>query len=187
MENLSIILKEITSILSKNNIPYVVIGGMANTLYGNPRMTKDIDISLKIDDESNLENFIQTLANAGFEPIPKDIKQFVQDTRVIPVSYDKNNIQGQCDLILTASVYEDQIFGRAHTISIENMEIKVISPEDLIIHKWIAQRPVDLEDIKWIIEKNKTTLDKSYIKNWVSQIADATEQPDLYARLKELF
>lgn len=40
------ILKQIARALDKAGIPYMVIGGQAVLLYGEPRLTKDIDITL---------------------------------------------------------------------------------------------------------------------------------------------
>jgi hypothetical protein len=43
------ILKKLSVQLDKNEIPYVVIGGQAVLLYGEPRQTNDIDITLGLD------------------------------------------------------------------------------------------------------------------------------------------
>lgn len=42
------LLKRVAGELSRNAIPYMVIGGQAVLLYGEPRLTKDIDITLGI-------------------------------------------------------------------------------------------------------------------------------------------
>jgi len=40
------LLKKVARSLKKQSIPYMVIGGQAVLLYGEPRLTKDIDITL---------------------------------------------------------------------------------------------------------------------------------------------
>ena len=42
------ILSNIGSSLKKHNIPYMIIGGQAVLLYGEPRLTRDIDITLGV-------------------------------------------------------------------------------------------------------------------------------------------
>jgi hypothetical protein len=42
------LLIRITKELDKNSIPYMIIGGQAVLLYGEPRLTKDIDITLGV-------------------------------------------------------------------------------------------------------------------------------------------
>ena len=37
--------------LSANGIPYMIIGGMANAVWGEPRATLDIDATVWVDDE----------------------------------------------------------------------------------------------------------------------------------------
>ncbi|MCK4251370.1 hypothetical protein KAX97_07970 [candidate division WOR-3 bacterium] len=56
------LLKKIARSLEKTSIPYMVIGGQAVLLYGEPRLTKGFDRSLN-------ENFLEV-----FKKIKKDIK-----------------------------------------------------------------------------------------------------------------
>ena len=42
------LLKKIANELNAHNIPYMVIGGQAVLIYGEPRLTKDIDITLGV-------------------------------------------------------------------------------------------------------------------------------------------
>lgn len=41
-------LSEIGKSLEKHNLPYIIIGGQAVLLYGEPRLTRDIDITLGV-------------------------------------------------------------------------------------------------------------------------------------------
>jgi len=43
------ILEKIATALDNHNIPYMIIGGQAVLLYGEPRLTRDIDVALGID------------------------------------------------------------------------------------------------------------------------------------------
>ena len=43
------LIKKIARHLDKDKIPYMIIGGQAVLLYGTPRLTRDIDITLGID------------------------------------------------------------------------------------------------------------------------------------------
>jgi len=67
------LLKKIANELNTHNIPYMVIGGQAVLLYGEPRLTKDIDITLGIgiDGLKDINSIIQklnlkALVNEGF-------------------------------------------------------------------------------------------------------------------------
>ncbi|MBI5308461.1 MAG: hypothetical protein HZB37_09075, partial [Planctomycetes bacterium] len=43
------LLSKISVYLNRYRIPYMIIGGQAVLLYGEPRLTRDIDITLGID------------------------------------------------------------------------------------------------------------------------------------------
>jgi hypothetical protein len=43
------LIKETARLLDRQKIPYMIIGGQAVLLYGRPRLTRDIDITLSID------------------------------------------------------------------------------------------------------------------------------------------
>jgi len=67
------LLKKIANELNTHHIPYMVIGGQAVLLYGEPRLTKDIDITLGIgiDGLKDINSIIQklnlkALVNEGF-------------------------------------------------------------------------------------------------------------------------
>ena len=43
------LIKNLARALKKNRIKYMIIGGQAVLIYGEPRMTKDIDITIGLD------------------------------------------------------------------------------------------------------------------------------------------
>jgi len=57
---------------------------------------------------------------------------------------------------------------RANRIKLEDTLVNFASLEDLIIHKLIAGRPRDIEDIKSIILKNPK-YDSNYIEKWAKE------------------
>jgi hypothetical protein len=48
--------KDFIKFLNAHNVKYLLVGGWAVGLYGNPRATKEIDFFIGIDDE-NIKNF----------------------------------------------------------------------------------------------------------------------------------
>jgi len=69
------LLKKLSQELNLQSIPYMVIGGQAVLLYGEPRLTKDIDITLgmNVGEVQKLINLINTL---GLKILVDDYKQF---------------------------------------------------------------------------------------------------------------
>ena len=61
---------KVASSLKKHGIPYMIIGGQAVLLYGTPRLTRDIDITLGIStDKLSLAG--KAIRDAGLKSIPQ--------------------------------------------------------------------------------------------------------------------
>jgi len=80
------------------------------------------------------------------------------------------------DFILSFSPFEQQAISRARTIRMGNVEVRYASLEDLIIHKLIAGRARDLEDVESILLKNPAA-DLPYIRGWLAEFEEAPNEP----------
>ena len=149
--------------LDKSKIPYMVIGGQAVLVYGEPRLTKDIDITLGIGAEG-IDRVKTVIKRLGLKILAKNIDKFVHKTMVCPAIDKKSGIR--IDFIFSFTPYEQQAIKRARKIKLGKQGINFASLEDLIIHKMIAKRERDIEDVKTIILKNPK-FNKSYILKWL--------------------
>ena len=167
------LLQKIATALDKKQIPYMLIGGQAVLLYGEPRLTRDIDVTLdaRVDKLADLLQIIQELK---WQVLVQDPEAFVQQTMVLPVLDPETQIR--IDFIFSYTPYEHQAMQRVKKVKIGNVWVRFASPEDLIIHKIIAGRPRDFEDVRGILLKN-CNMDKSYIIDWLKQFEDALQQP----------
>jgi len=178
------LLERIARALDKAGLPYMIIGGQAVLLYGEPRLTKDIDITL----EAGLERLPEVIAAALsaelkllVEPEP-----FTRQTMVLPCSDAESGIR--VDFILSFSPFEQIAISRARLVRMGTTEVKFASIEDLTVHKLIAGRARDLEDVTTILLKNRD-VDLSYIRYWLHEFEAATGEPfaeRLSAVLKEI-
>ncbi len=150
-------------------IPYMIIGGQAVLLYGEPRLTKDIDITLGVDQEA-LSRIQNVCADLGLEALVDDVPEFVARTKVLPVADRATGLR--VDLIFSNTEYEATAISRARQVEVGGLPVNYAAPEDLIIHKIIAGRPVDLEDARKIIVKNPD-LDREYIAKWLQRFDEA--------------
>ena len=158
IENL---IKQIAYNLDKNQIPYMIIGGQAVLLYGTPRMTRDIDITLGIDTDKYplIEGICKKIR---LKILPKSPKSFVQRTKVLPAEDTKLRLR--VDFIFSDTPYERQAINRAARVKIRDYSVRFASVEDLIIHKMFAGRAIDLEDVKNVLIKQQKKVDIKYIK-----------------------
>jgi hypothetical protein len=62
----------------------MIIGGQAVLLYGEPRLTRDIDVILGVNID-RLDTLLAVARQLSLKPLPKDIVTFVRQTMVLPV------------------------------------------------------------------------------------------------------
>ena len=160
-----ILLEKIAKELNNNKIPYMIIGGQAVLVYGEPRLTKDIDITLGVGIDK-FKTIVQIIRNLGFKILVENPETFVKDFMVIPALDEQSSIK--IDFIFSFTPYETQAINRAKRITFDNVTINFATLEDLIVHKTIAGRARDLEDIRTILLKNKD-FDKDYIIKWLNE------------------
>jgi predicted nucleotidyltransferase len=176
------ILSRIGACLKKHNLPYMIIGGQAVLLYGEPRLTRDIDITLGINID-RLNNILAAVKELTLKPIPNDIKSFVKQTMVLPTVDETTGIR--VDFIFSFTQYELEAIKRARNIAIMGQEVVFASPEDLIIHKIFAGRPRDLEDVKSVIIKNKD-MDTHYIRSRLKEFDGFSDRKDFLKMFEEI-
>lgn len=155
----------------------VIIGGIAASLLGTPRLTADVDalILLSIDD---LQDLLDAAKTEGLVARVSDVQAFVRQRRVLLLHHPESNVG--IDISLGVLPFEQETVQRSivHEID-ETLTIRLPTPEDLIIMKAVAHRPKDLLDIQGIIQCHPN-LDKARIENWVRQFADLLEMPELW-------
>ena len=170
-----------TRALTKAQIPYMIIGGQAVLLYGTPRLTRDIDVTLGIDTD-RLAELLKIVKRLKLRVIPKKIVDFVTRTMVLPVQDKKSGIR--IDFIFSLTPYEQQSFRRVKRVKMGRAIIKFASVEDLIIHKIFSGRPRDLEDIKSVLLKNRK-INRRYIRRWLKAFDRSSEKPSHFLKAFE--
>jgi len=83
--------------------------------------------------------------------------------------------------------YEKEAVRRAVATEIMGVPTRVCTAEDFIIHKVIANRGKDWLDIPSILMRQRGKLDVKYVRHWLSQFAEALENPELLTRFNHLY
>lgn len=159
-----------------------VIGGIAASLLGQPRFTKDVDLLIAIDD-SQWENLLSNLGKFGLSGRIPDVMDFARQSRVLLLQHDPTGVP--VDVAMGALDFEEELIKRAKTVSLGRLRVPVPRPEDLIILKAVAQREQDLADIVRILQV-QPKLDLSRIREKVAEFAAILEQPEILEKLEDL-
>lgn len=153
--------------LEREHVPYMVIGGFAVTVWGEPRFTRDLDVTVSVPAEQ-LRPTIERLCSQ-FTCLVTDPQKFVTDTRVLPVTVQTVPV----DIVFAALPYEEAAIARARRLSLKNGSVQICSPEDLILHKIVSSRARDREDIEGVFRYRHAELDYVYMDPRVEELANA--------------
>lgn len=153
----------------------MLIGGIANLIWGNPRSTQDVDVTLWLGETSS-QDLIKIFKN-DFKFRTGSPESFAKETGVLPME-TRNGVS--IDLILGQLPYEKSAIERAITKTFHGSSIKVCSPEDLIILKIVSERPKDREDIRGIIKKSSDQLDRNYLDSRVKELSEHLNKPEIW-------
>ena len=134
--------KDFIQCLNANNVKYLLVGGWAVGMYGQPRATKDIDFLVSMDDE-NLENLQKAFLAFGSPPI--NIEKFREKGSVIRIG----DSPVQIEIINRADGIDiDDCFSRKMVFDVDGIKINLISKDDLITNKKASGRHNDLADVE---------------------------------------
>ena len=178
MNTIKFQLQQLTNLFKKTKIDYALLGGLAVAFYGEPRMSFDIDINILLD-QDEVAGFLKQAKEFGFTPLPPYIMKFVKSTGVIPRRLSKNGIIGRADFIIAQNDLEYSGIRRAVRKNIYGQKAKIVSCEDLVLHKIISERIRDLEDLWGILTRQHGKLDLQYIELWLKKIDKASGNPKL--------
>ncbi len=154
----------------------MIIGGIASSLLGNPRLTADVDAVILLPTEK-VPELISAAEQEGLAPRLEDAEGFARRHRVLLLRHSESSIN--VDLTLGTLPFEVEAVHRSRVHQIDGLSLRLPTPEDLIVFKAVAHRPQDLLDIQALIHANPN-LDRAQIERWVGEFARALDMPELW-------
>lgn len=159
------LLEKICQILDTLRIPYMLSGSVAMNFYADPRTTQDIDIVVEMYDYDV----------SGFVKMLDDKFYYFQEG-----IYDEIRRKGMFNIIdfetgfkvdfitMKKDLYEQVKFQNRRKTIYADINLWIISPEDLIISKlqWIQVLESEKQKNDIINLLDNEQLDLTYIKNW---------------------
>lgn len=143
--------RDILSCLNEENVDYLVVGAFALAAHGYPRSTGDLDIWV-LNSESNAAKLFKALAKFGAPIGDLSVQQFTSPDIVLQIGVEPCRVD-----ILTGIdglTYSDAIKNKVE-ITVEGIDLGIISKNDLLTNKLATGRDKDLGDIVWL-KKNIT-------------------------------
>lgn len=173
----------VSNALKSEDLPFMLIGGQAVLLHGQPRLTEDIDITLGVSPET-LPSVLNACQVANLEILPEEPEVFVGETFMLPAVDPASSIR--IDLIFSDLPYERQAIERAVMVELSDVPIPFASAEDLILHKLFSGRPRDIEDVQGVVRIRGESLDWDYIVQWAGEFSSIPGREHILDQLKDI-
>ena len=166
-------LNHVWAALEPLKLPMALMGGLAAAVWKHPRNTRDVDLLVDVRDLSP-DELVDAMKRAGMRSKREPPMLSVGDQRIIQLLYQPPGtfLDIQIDVLLADSAYQKEAIKRAAPAKLdEEIEIAVLSCEDLIIHKLLAGRIVDRADVAALLRANRAILDRAYLNGWLAQLS----------------
>ncbi len=158
------------------------IGGVAVQRWGQPRVTRDVDITLLTGFGSE-KPFVDKLLS-HYRGRQQDAAEFARRARVLLLASSSGI---GIDVSLGALPFEQLVVSRATTYSFASgVDLRTCSAEDLMVMKLFASRAIDIRDAEGIAVRHSRTLDWQYIEEQLVPLAEAKEDPEILAHLARM-
>ena len=168
-------LRNLSTWFEATHVPGAVIGGVAASLFGRPRVTRDIDAMVMLD-EGEWAAFLAKGAEFGFAPRLSDALAFAHQARVLLVRHEASGID--IDIAFGALPFEEEAIERTVWREMSGIRVPLPTPEDLIIMKAVAHRPRDMADIEAILDA-QPKLNVRRIRRWLREFSAVLESPEI--------
>lgn len=153
-------LSALGAILDRLGIAWTVIGALAANRYRREvRLTGDVDV-LVASYGPGLAGFEAVAGEAGWA-----VRRGTPDGAILRLRHPE---LGAADVVLAETDYQRVALGRADIETLAGgARVRFLRVEDVIVHKLIAGRPRDVDDITEILATG-CRLDAGYVERWAS-------------------
>lgn len=160
---------------------FLVIGGLAVMVVGEPRTTADAD-AVVFASQAEVEDLIRRAAEAGF-----DVREDVERARLATTGTIRlRRGRFQLDLITASLPFEEAAFRRASMHELFGVRLPFPSAEDLILFKVLAGRDKDMLDAAGVARRHRGRLDRTYLEDTLRSICDRAEDIRPWNRLQRI-
>lgn len=165
-EEIAGLLAEAVETIERVDLEIAVMGGCARNAYGEPRATRDVDLVVEVD-EARYPALLDAMAERGFRPATRvgDGSDPVPDLVLF-----RDDAARRIDVLFAHTSFERSALSRRQEGEpYAGVRVPVISVEDLIVYKLLADRPRDRADIDHVVRASRRagrTIDWAYVERW---------------------
>jgi hypothetical protein len=145
--------------------PYAFGGAIALEFAGTPRGSWDIDVTMFVPDSDAPAVLNAAGAVVGGIHFGRALAVVEREGQV-RLDWDGTSV----DLFFSYDPFHEAARDRARQVSFDGSTIGVLSPEDLVILKVLADRERDWEDVEDVLRTQGATFDLAYVRHWLEAL-----------------
>lgn len=162
--------KQIARRLESADIEYMFTGSIAMVFYATPRMTRDIDLVVHLD-EMGVEKMVGLFSHDCYID-PESVQRAVARHGMFNII--SNALILKADFIVRKpEEYRLVEFSRRQAVELDGQRIFLVAPEDLILSKLIwgkgSESELQLRDIRNLFT-SVPSLDREYLRFWAEKL-----------------
>lgn len=166
-------LAAISDDLDRVGARFALVGGLAVSARAEPRLTRDVDVAVAVNDDPMAESLINKLSRRGYR-VTTTIEQTNSRLATVRVN-PPGGVRVVVDLLFASCGIEPEIVAAAEPLEIlPSLTVPVARTAHLIAMKLLArddrERPQDLDDIRALLE-TATTADRRAVPLAIRLIA----------------
>lgn len=182
MKDLFILARQVQDFLEAQHWRSCVIGGIAVQRWGEPRLTRDVDLTL-LTGIGGEERYVDEILRHYRSRVPAG-REFALRHRVMLLKASDGT---EIDLALGALPFEAKVMDRSSEFEFyPGMVLRTCAAEDLIVMKAFAGRELDWADVKGIIARQGAKLNWRTILSELRPLCELKGQPEIVHRLEQL-
>ena len=174
--------QEIQDFCTRQRWPFCFIGGIAVLHWGEPRLTRDADISI-FTGIGNETMYVDALLR-GFASRLEDSRAFALQNRILLLRA-ANGIP--LDVSLGALAFEESAVAGATLEEVaDGVSLRLCSASALVVYKVFAGRLQDWLDVEGIIAKSRNCIDWKSVRQELAELLELKGEMDSLVRLEQL-
>lgn len=149
---------------------FALIGAWARNAWAPPRATTDLDLVVRADAKT-LADLATVLEHESYRAVRRQRVAASDALPDIEIYRAEDEDLCQVDLLIAKTAFEVQALDRALSVELHELRLPVVTPEDLVVYKLLANRGRDQDDVRAVVRtqlRAGRTLDWDHIVKWSS-------------------
>jgi hypothetical protein len=165
------VLKLVTTRLEAAGIPYMLTGSLASGHYGEPRMTRDVDVVVELVPADAVR--LATLFGEEFDVDVETVRRAIERQSMFNLIHIGAVVKVDF-IVRTDEPFRREEFARRRRVTIAGQPMTLVSPEDLILSKlmWAKRGGSELQrrDVRQLL-RLISDLDWPYLDRWARALS----------------